>query len=91
MTGTIIGKIRSNGGGLAVSLDQNYKGSVKWQENKNVVELLNIPQQFMNPGTTIYFSSRAATTEEQGVITADGDESIKLVLYGLEFSNGECP
>jgi hypothetical protein len=91
MKGTVIGKIRSDGGGLAVSLDKNYKGSVNWKDEKNVIELLNIPDEWKTPGTVIYFSSRKATASEQGAITADGDESIQLVLYGLEIRDNGCP
>ena len=91
MKGTVIGKIRSGGGGLALSLDKNYTGAVKWNDEKNVIELLNIPTELKLPGTIIYFSSREATDEEQGIITADGDESIKTILYGMEFNTTECP
>ncbi len=91
MKGTVIGKIRSGGGGLAVSLDKNYSGAVKWNDEKNVIELLNIPTELRASGATFYFSSRKATDSEQGIITADGDESIKTVLYGMKFSTTECP
>lgn len=91
MQGIVIGKIRSAGGGWAVSLKKNYKGAVNWKEYKNVVEVLNIPEDLKVEGATLYFSSREATTEEQGPVTADGDETIKRVLYGLEFSATECP
>lgn len=91
MHGTVLGKIRSEGGGLAVSLDKKYQGAVSWQYSKNVIELLNISPEYREPGTKIYFSSRIASEEEQGVVTADGDESIDLVLYGTKFSHSECP
>ncbi|SFT35060.1 hypothetical protein SAMN05216474_0039 [Lishizhenia tianjinensis] len=91
MQGTVIGKIRSSGGGLAVSLHKHYHKAVKWQGHKNVIELLNIPEDMQLEGTTIYFKSRIATTEEQGIITADGEESLKLVLYGKNFSIDACP
>ena len=91
MKGAVIGKIRSSGGGLAVELDKNYKGSVKWQGHKNVIELLNMPEEYSSPGTTFYFKSRSSNSSEQGPITADGDESIPLVLFGEEFSKNQCP
>lgn len=91
MKGTVIGKIRSSGGGLAVELDKNFKGSVKWQGHKNVIEVLNIPVEYSSSGTTFYFKSRNSNSSEQGPITADGDESIKLVLFGEVFSKIQCP
>jgi hypothetical protein len=91
MQGTVIGKIRSGGGGLAVSLDGKHEDAVSWQYSENVIELLNIPEEYQAPGTKVYFSSRTATTEEKGVITTDGDETIDLVLYGTKFSDDGCP
>ncbi|WP_296620627.1 hypothetical protein [Marivirga sp.] len=91
MKGEVIGEIRSAGGGLAVSLDRNHEGAVNWQGENNVIELLNIPGIYQSPGTTIYFTSRPANSDELGPVTADGDESIELVLYGLEFNSDECP
>jgi hypothetical protein len=90
MEGTVIGKIRSGGGGLAVSLDRNYKKSVSWQNHQNVVEVLNIPESLNKGGTTVYFTSRIATEEEKGLITSDGDETIDLVVYGTEFNEEGC-
>lgn len=91
MKGTVIGKIRSAGGGLAVSLDKNYKGAVNWKGEKNVIELLNIPDELKISGTELYFSSRKATFSEHGSVTADGHEGIQLVLYGLEIKDDGCP
>lgn len=91
MKGTVIGKIRSAGGGLAVELDKKYKGTVKWQGYKNVIELLNIPEEYKSSGTTFYFKSRNINSSDNLFVTADGDESIKLVLYGEQFSIYECP
>lgn len=92
MKGTVIGSIRSQGGGPAVSLDKKYKGTVQWQDHKNVIELLNIPEEYITPGTTFYFTSREPSSSEMSyVISADGDERIKLVLYGEKFSTTECP
>ncbi|MGJ3235265.1 hypothetical protein [Marivirga sp.] len=91
LSGEVIGKIRSSGGGLAVSLDQDHEQAVSWQGEKNVIVLLNIPDNYQSSGTTIFFTSRPATVKEKGHITDDGDESIELVLYGLEFNDNECP
>lgn len=90
MKGEVIGKIRSSGGGLAVSLNKNYKGTVTWQGHKNVIELLNIPDTYKTEGNTIYFQSRPTTDEDITPITADGDESIELILYGEKFSEHSC-
>lgn len=91
MQGNVVGKIRSSGGGLAVTLNKKYKNTVHWKGHKNIVEVLNIPLDMSEEGTTIYFTSRIATTVEQGPISADGDEGIKLVLYGKEFNKNVCP
>lgn len=91
MMGETIGTIRSLGGGIAVKLDKNYKGAVKWQGDKNVIELMNIPDEYKTPGSVFYFSSRTKEEGEFYIISADGDESIDLILYGTKFSSSECP
>jgi hypothetical protein len=89
--GEVVGKIRSAGGGIAVSLAEPMSGSVSWQEHENVIELLNVPIEFTFAGTPLYFKAREAKEGERGPISSDGDESIQLVLFGTEISNVGCP
>lgn len=91
MHGKVIGQIRSSGGGLAVQLDKKYRGTVEWQGRKNVIELLNIPSHLKASGNTFYFKSHLIDASERGNITADGDESLKTILYGDAFSIDKCP
>ncbi|ELR73796.1 hypothetical protein C900_01406 [Fulvivirga imtechensis AK7] len=91
LKGETIGKIRSSGGGLAVSLEDPIPLSVTWQGHANVVELLNIPVDFRKEGDEFYFSAREASEAERGPITADGDETIELILYGQKFDDSSCP
>ena len=91
LKGETIGKIRSSGGGLAVSLEEQIPLSVTWQGRANVVELLNMPGEFKDEGDEFYFSARQASETERGPITADGNETISLILYGLEFDASSCP
>lgn len=91
LQGETIGKIRSSGGGLAVKLEESIPRAVTWQGHENVIELLNIPDDFKDEGAEYYFSAREARPGEQGPITADGNETIQLILYGLKFNNSECP
>lgn len=91
LKGETIGKIRSSGGGLAVSLEEPIPLSVTWEGHANVVELLNMPENFKDEGDVFFFSARKATEAERGPITADGNESINLILYGLEFDSSSCP
>ena len=86
----VIGKIRTAGGGIAVSLANPIEGVVTWQGHDNVVELLNVPVEFTFPNTVIYFKAREAKEGERGPVSADGDESIELILYGSEFSDKGC-
>lgn len=88
--GEVIGKIRTAGGGLAVSLDEPREGAVTWQGEENVIELLNIPVELTFPGTVIYFEAREAKQSEQGPISADGEETINLLLFGTYFSDVGC-
>lgn len=89
--GEVVGKIRSAGGGVAVSLAEPMSGSVTWKEHENVIELLNVPIEYTFAGTPVYFKSREAKEGERGPISSDGDESIQMVLYGTEISNIGCP
>lgn len=91
LEGTTIGKIRSNGGGLAVALQNPTPNAVTWQGHQNVIELLNIPEDFTDEGSEFYFSARLSDAAERGIVTADGNETIELILYGLEFNASQCP
>ncbi len=89
--GVVIGKIRSVGGGIAVSMSDASFGSHEWRGHKNVVEALNIPRD-LTPGAEIYLFARFATEKERsGIITADGDESKKPVIYVLKYGLEGCP
>lgn len=90
MQGEVLGKIRTGGGGLAVSITGPLDGAVTWKDRDNVIELLNIPVEHTVEGTIIYFNARKAKEGERGPITSDGDETIELILYGKEFSNQGC-
>ncbi|WP_207420742.1 hypothetical protein [Desertivirga brevis] len=89
--GVIIGKIRTNGGGVAVSVNSPIFGTHEWRDYKNVVEALNLKSGY-NAGTKIYFKARAATDQEKIYpITADGDESAKPIIYITSASSETCP
>ncbi len=90
--GEVIGRIRSGGGGIAVSMDTPSFGSHRWRGYKNVIEALNIPHELYQPGQRIFFRARQATEEEKSFpITADGDESEKPIVYVLAVSAVGCP
>lgn len=86
----VIGKIRSAGGGLAVKLEHPFPNTIRWQGHENIAELLNIPAELSAPGSIFYVNARLATEDERGIVTADGDESIRLLLYGLDFAHTAC-
>lgn len=86
----VLGKIRSAGGGLAVKLEHPLPHTIRWQGYEHVAELLNIPVELSAPGSVFYVNARLATEDERGIITADGDESIRLLLYGLDFAHTAC-
>lgn len=89
--GTVIGKIRSNGGGLAVSVISTEFGTHQWRGYNNVVEALNLKIDYSS-GTKIYFKARTATEQEKMYpITADGDESAKPIIYMTAVSTELCP
>lgn len=89
--GTIIGRIRSGGGGPAVSVNSTVFGKHSWRGYNNVVEALNLKQNYAS-GTKIYFKARPATEEEKSyIITADGDESAKPVIFVTAVSTDRCP
>ena len=88
--GVVIGKIRSAGGGIAVSMSDATLSSHEWNGYNNVIEALNIPHD-LTPGTKVYIFGRRATQEEsQFVITADGAESNKPLIFALEYSTVGC-
>lgn len=89
--GTVIGKIRSAGGGVAVSMENAMLSNHKWKGHKHVIEALNVPVEYRKPGQVIYFTARPGTVEEQGPYTADGDESDKPLIYVLSLGVEGCP
>jgi len=89
--GTIIGRIRSGGGGPAVSVNSSVFGKHSWGGYSNVVEALNLKQNFAS-GTKVYFKARPATQEEKAyAITADGAESAKPIIFVTAVSTDACP
>jgi len=90
--GIILGKIRSAGGGVAISMFESDFSNHTWRGNRHVVEALNIPGDYWTPGKTIYFDARPATnTEKDFPVTSDGDESAKPIIFVLQFSFNACP
>jgi hypothetical protein len=91
LEGVVIGKIRSWGGGIAVSMNDSIFSSHEWNGFHNVVEALNVPLD-LTPGETIYFFGRPATESESSfAISADGDESNKPIIFVSQFSLLKCP
>lgn len=89
--GVVIGKIRSWGGGIAISMKDSTFGSHEWNGYDNVVEVLNVPVD-LTPGKKIYIFGRLATESERSFsVSADGDESNKPVIIVLKFSSMQCP
>lgn len=90
--GIVLGKIRSGGGGVAISMFESDFSNHIWHDYNHVVEALNIPRDQWTPGKTIYFIARNVTEEEKSFfITADGDESAKPIIYVLKYSFNGCP
>jgi hypothetical protein len=89
--GTVLGRIRSGGGGPAVSVHSSAFGKHEWGGNQNVVEALNLGFDFPS-GTKIYFQARLATEQERMFfVTADGNESAKPVIFVTAVSTEICP
>ena len=87
----MLGKIRSAGGGMAISMTDSTFSNHKWRGFNNVVEALNIQLDQYKPGDKIYFIARRATIEEQFfVTTADGDESEKPTIFVEQVSTSKC-
>lgn len=89
--GTVIGQIRSAGGGVAASMENSALSTHEWIGFHHVIEALNIPRDFWVPGQKLYFTARQGTDEERGYISADGDESAKPIIFVTAFSARECP
>jgi hypothetical protein len=90
--GIVLGKIRSAGGGIAVSMEDITFSTHQWRGYQNVIEALNVPLDAYKTGEKIYFTDRTATHDEQVFpISADGDESNKPIVYLLEISSINCP
>ena len=89
--GTVVGKIRTVGGGLAVSMEDATFSNYKGRGFKNVIEAVNISHDLYKPGDKIYFTARRATKEEQVfAISADGDESEKPIVFVEWVSTTMC-
>lgn len=89
--GIILGKIRSAGGGIAVSMTDSSFSTHRWQGHNNVVEAINIPVDLYTAGDRVYFNARPATTREQTfAISTDGDESEKPVVFVEQVSTTKC-
>ena len=89
--GIIIGKIRSTGGGIAVSMKDSTLSTHEWNGFDNVIEALNIPHE-LDSGEIIYFFARPASEDESTfTVLTDGDESNKPIIFILEFSSTRCP
>lgn len=85
--GSVIGKIRSGGGGIAISMRNSTFSKHQWQGFPNVVEALNVPDSLKQSGKHLFFSARVATQEERVfIITADGDESVKPIIVVTKVS-----
>jgi hypothetical protein len=90
--GIVIGKFRSWGGGIAVSMEESTFSTHRWRGFENVIEALNISQDVYEPGEKIFFTGRLATKKEQVfAMSADGDESDKPVVYIDLVSTINCP
>src|SRR5688572_21085504 len=90
--GTVIGKIRSWGGGVAVSMKSSALSTREWKGFQHVVEVHNIPGELCVAGHKIYFSARPATAEEvNGPRSADGVSSFKPEISAITISTTECP
>jgi hypothetical protein len=90
--GIVIGKIRSWGGGIAVSMKEPTFSTHQWRGYEHVIEALNISDGLHHTGEKIYFTARMATNEEQIFpMSADGDESDKSIVFVLDVSSITCP
>lgn len=75
-------KIRSGGGGVAISVNDDSFGSHNCSRYKNFIEALNVPDTLWVTGKRLFFLARPATEAEKNfIITADGAESKKPIIY----------
>lgn len=90
-SGTILGRIRGAGGGVAVSLDDTSFGNHSWHSASNVVEALHVPDSLWVNGLRIYFIARHATEAEAAFPkSADGNESDKPLIFVTAYSLTNC-
>ncbi len=89
-TGIVIGKLRSGGGGIGLSMHTKTFSNVSYKGTDHVVEALNIPND-LPVLTFIQFEVRNATAEEKNFIkTADGFEGAPIIYitnYTVEKNN----
>lgn len=88
--GIVIGKFRSWGGGIGLSMNNNTFSNISYKEYNHVVEALNIPTNLPN-FTAIKFNARFATDAEKTFAeSADGFElapKIFIIDYQVDLSN----
>ncbi|MCB9032451.1 MAG: hypothetical protein H6553_01285 [Chitinophagales bacterium] len=83
--GTVIGKFRSWGGGIGVSMNSNTYSNVSYKGYNHVVEALNIPID-LPENTVIKFTARKATESESIFpMSADGFEG-SPIIYITDYS-----
>lgn len=90
--GTVIGRIRTSGGGPAISLNDTDLSTHEWKGFENVVEALNMPDSLWQIGKKVFLFARPATKSERAYpVSADGDESAKPIIFVLKISTTKCP
>ena len=90
--GIVIGEIRSNGGGVAISMNDSDLSTHEWNGFKNVIEALNVPDSLWQDGKKVFLICRQPTESEKVYpISSDGDESAKPIVYVLKISTIKCP
>lgn len=90
--GIVIGKIRSSGGGVAISMNETDLSTHEWKGFKNVVEALNFPDSLWQSGKKVFLICRQPTESEKIYpISADGDESAKPIVFVLKIATSKCP
>lgn len=91
-SGTVIGKIRSSGGGPAISMDDPFLSTHEWKGFKNVVEALNVPDSLWQNGKKVFLICRQPTESERNYpISSNGNESAKPLIFVLKISTTKCP
>lgn len=88
--GIVIGKFRSWGGGIGLSMNDNTFSNITYNGNNHVVEALNIPTSLPN-FAIVKFNARVATDKEKTfAISADGFEGAPIIFitdYNVDLSN----